>query len=92
MGDRLWASTPPRYVTKAASSTQPCILPGSLDRVPALISRDKGGNVTSAEWQVTLPCDPIWHGSSRGGEASCKQLYVFTCYFLPLVVIQREYT
>jgi len=28
----------------------------------------KGRNVTSAGWQVTL-CDPIWHVSSRGGEA-----------------------
>ena len=27
------------------------------------------GNVTSAGWQVIL-CDPIWHVSSRGGEAS----------------------
>ena len=30
----------------------------------------KGGNVTSAGWQVTL-CDPIWHVSSCSGEASC---------------------
>ena len=30
----------------------------------------KGGNVTSAGWQVTL-CDPImWHVSSRGGVAT----------------------
>ena len=28
----------------------------------------KGGNVTSAGWQVTL-CDPIWHVSSRSGVA-----------------------
>ena len=28
----------------------------------------KGGNVTSAGWPVTL-CDPIWHVSSRSGEA-----------------------
>jgi len=28
------------------------------------------GNVTSAGWQVTLR-DPIWHVSSRNGEASC---------------------
>jgi len=27
------------------------------------------GNVTSAGWQVIL-CDPIWHVSSRSGEAS----------------------
>ena len=32
----------------------------------------KGGNVTSAGWQVTL-CDPIWHVSSRSG--NCRLLY-----------------
>jgi len=36
----------------------------------ALYACDAGGNVTSAGWQVTL-CDPIWHVSSRSGEASC---------------------
>ena len=36
--------------------------------------RSKGGNVTSAGWQLTL-CDPIWHVSSRSGEASRKLLY-----------------
>ena len=30
----------------------------------------KGGDVTSARWQVTL-CDPMWHVSSRSGEARC---------------------
>jgi len=36
----------------------------------------KGGNVTSAGWQVTL-CDPIWHVSSRSGDGrlACKLLY-----------------
>jgi len=29
---------------------------------------NKGRNVSSAGWQVTL-CDPIWHVSSRRGEA-----------------------
>ena len=33
----------------------------------ALIGWVKGGNVTSAGWQVTL-CDPVWHVSSRSGE------------------------
>ena len=37
-----------------------------LLRVPALIGWGKGGNVTSAGWQV-IPCDPIWHVSSRSG-------------------------
>ena len=30
------------------------------------------GNVTSAGWQVIL-CDPIWHVSSRNGEAGVLQ-------------------
>jgi len=51
---------PPRYTTKSTRSTQPCIPPGSLNRVLALIGWDKGENVTSARWQVTL-CDPMWH-------------------------------
>jgi len=53
--------------------TQPCIPPGSLNRVPAS-DGGKGWNVTSAGWQVTL-CDPIWHVSSSGGEACCELLY-----------------
>jgi len=66
MGDRLRAGIPPWYVTRPTRSTQPCINVGSLNRVPALIGWGKGGNVTSAGWQVT-PCDPIWHVSSRSG-------------------------
>ena len=41
----------------------------------------KGGNVTSAGWQVIL-CDPIWHVSSRSGGASRELLYsVYFTYF-----------
>jgi len=40
-----------------------------------------GGNVTSAGWQVIL-CDPIWHVSSRSGEACCELLYS-VYFFLP---------
>jgi len=72
----------PWYVTKPTRSTQPCIPLGSLNRVPALIGWGKGGNVTSAGWRVTL-CDPIWHVSSRSGEACCELLYPVT-YLLTL--------
>ena len=47
----------------------------------------KGGNVTSAGWQVTL-CDPIWHVSSRSGDGrlACKLLYAyFTFTFTALI-------
>ena len=74
MGDRLRAGIPPRYLTKPTRSTQPCIPPGSLNRVPALIGWGKGRNVTSAGWQVTL-CDPVRHVTSRSGEAVCELLY-----------------
>ena len=59
--------------------TQPCILPGSLNRVPAS-DGGKGWNVTSAGWQVT-PCDPIWHVSSSSGEARCELLYPVTLLY-----------
>ena len=61
-------------------STQPCIPPGSLNRVPASAG-GKGWNVTSAGWQVTL-CDPIWHVSSSSGEATSVSdlLYPSYCY------------
>ena len=39
-------------------STQPCIPPGSLNRVSALAG-GKGGILTTAQWQATL-CDTIW--------------------------------
>jgi len=43
-----------------------------VESVPSVPSTSfgwgKGGNVTSAGWQVKL-CDPAWHVSSRIGEA-----------------------
>ena len=65
------------------ASTQPCIPPGSLNRVPASAGRwGKGGNVTSAGWQVTL-CDPMWHVmSSQSGVATLRTAIhlLLTCY------------
>ena len=60
-------------------STQPCIPPGSLNRVSASAG-GKGGNVTSAGWQVTL-CDPMWHVSSRSGVATLRTAIGYTCYY-----------
>jgi len=70
------------YVTKLTRSTQPCIPRGLLNRVPALIGCGKGGNVTSARWQVTL-CDPIWHVSSNNGE-TCELLYPAVLFYFML--------
>ena len=70
----LPATTTPR-------STQPCIPPGSLNRVPASAG-GKGGNVTSAGWQVTLS-DPIWHVSSRSGVATLRTaIHLLLTYLL----------
>ena len=43
-----------------------------------------GGNVTSVGWQVTL-CDPMWHVSSRSGEAGLTA----NCYIR--ILIRRLY-
>ena len=42
----------------------------------------KGGNVTSAGWQVTL-CDPRWHVSSRSGVATLRTaIHLLLTYLL----------
>ena len=42
----------------------------------------KGGNFTSAGWQVTL-CDPIWHVSSRSGVATLRTAIHLLLTYLP---------
>ena len=53
-------------------STQPCIPPGLLNRVPALAGVRR--EVTAARWQV-IWCDPIWHVISRSGEVITTNWY-----------------
>jgi len=57
-------------------STRPCIPPGSLNRVPASAGVKAGIS--------PLPGDPIWHVSSRSGEASCELLYSVYLYLYPI--------
>jgi len=85
MGDRLWAGIP--SCNQPTRSTQPCIPPDSLNRVPASAGVKAGWNVTSAGWQVTR-CDPIWHVSSSSGVAtSVSELLVcYPCYFTLLLL------
>jgi len=45
--------------------------PGRLLTSSTSFARGKGGNVTSAGWQVTL-CDPMWRVSSRSGVATLR--------------------
>ena len=51
-------------------STQPCIPPGSLFRAPTS-DGVRAGIALTEEWPL---CDPIWHVSSRSGEACCYLL------------------
>ena len=62
------------------TATQPYGTPHSLTYYlnsalhPSGVTKSgKGGNATSAGWQVTL-CDPMWHVSSRSSEACCELL------------------
>ena len=50
----------------------------------------KGGNVTSAGWQVTL-CDPIWHVSSRSGELQTA-IPFFTLLYFTVSLSDLKYT
>jgi len=68
MGDRLRAGIPSRYVTSQLGQLSLASLRGRL--IEYQLRCGWGGNVTSVGWQVTLS-DPIWHVSSRSGEASC---------------------
>ena len=73
-----------RILTVAVTVTEALVLRSLLVPVPSTIfGWGKGGNVTSAGWQVTL-CDPIWHVSSRSGDGrlACKLLYSSLLYFL----------
>ena len=74
MGDRLWAGMPSRYVTSQLGQLSLASLRGRLIEYQLRV-RSKGGNITSAGWQVTL-CDPMWHVSSRSGVATLRAISV----------------
>ena len=65
--------------------------PSGVDKSSTSFGWGKGGNVTSAGWQVTL-CDPIWYVSSRSsdGRSACKLLYAL--YFTLLLAGQKWQT
>ena len=69
MGDRLRVGIPFRYVTSQLGQLSLASLRGRL--IEYQRRWGKGGNVTSAGWQVTL-CDPMWHVSSRSGVATLR--------------------
>ena len=71
-----------RYAGKPSLTSQPDQLslasPG-VAKSSTNFGWGKGGNVTSAGWQVTL-CDPIWHVSSRIDEAFVHANYYARLY------------
>jgi len=56
-----------RTSTAIPRSTQPCVSPGSLNRVPASAGVKAGMYCRLAGWQVTLWSHTIWHVSFRSG-------------------------
>jgi len=81
MDDHLRVGIPSRYVTKPITSTQGCIPPWSLNRVPALVGWDKAGMspLPGGRW-----CDPIWHASSNSNELGCITAICIYLYLLPV--------
>ena len=80
MGDRLRAGIPSRYVTSQLGQLSLASLWGRL--IESSFGRGKGGNSTSAGWQVTL-CDPMWHVSSRSGVATLRTaIHLLLTYLL----------
>jgi len=83
MGDRLRAGIPSRYVTSQLGQLSLASLWGRL--IEYQIRLGKGGNVTSAGWQVTL-CDPMWHVSTRSSVATLRTaIHLLLTYLLALV-------
>ena len=81
MGDRLRLGIPSRYVTSQLGQFSLASPRGRLIEYQLWLW-GKGGNVTSAGWQVTL-CDPMWHVSSRSGVATLRTaIHLFLTYLL----------
>jgi len=83
MGDRLSAGIPSRYVTIQLGQLSLASL--RVDESSTSVGWGKGGNVTSAGWQVTL-CGAMWHVSFRSGVATLRTAIHFVTYLLTSVV------
>ena len=71
-----------RTITLLASARSDYCQLISLRPIHVAATELKGGNVTSAGWQVTL-CDPMWHVSSRSGVATLRTaIHLLLTYLL----------
>ena len=75
MGDRLRAGIPSRAVTSQLDQLSLASLRGRLIEYQLRLGYRR-------ECHLCRVCDPIWHVSSRCGEASCELLY--SVYFILL--------
>ena len=62
--------------------------PSEVAKSSTSFSRGKGGNVTSAGWQITQ-CDPIWHVSYHNSEAKLLLTAICLLLTLPLLSLPR---
>jgi len=67
-------SRPDTVRTTRPNQLNSALQPSRVAEPTTNFGRSKGGNVTSAGWQVT-PCNLMWHVSCRSGEAGCVPLY-----------------
>jgi len=80
---RLPAGIPSPHVTSQVGQLSLAPLRGRL--IEYQLRLGKGGNVTSAGWQVTL-CDPMWHVSSRSGVATLRTaIHLLLTYLITYV-------
>ena len=69
------------------SLTQPCIPPGSLNRVPA----SAGVRAGMSPLPVVTLCDTMWHVSSRSGVATLRTaIHLLLTYLLLELVLGSE--
>ena len=68
------------HVTCRLTANNSALHPSGVAKSSTSFGWGKGGNVISAGWQVT-PSDPVWHVSSRSGEACCELVYSVYLFF-----------
>ena len=89
----FWAGIPSRYVNSQLGQLSLASLRG-VAKSSTSFGWGKGWNVTSAGWQVTLTCDPIWHVSFSSGVATSvsELLYTVLLYFRPTLLYFSRFT
>jgi len=87
MGDRLRAGISSRYVTSQLGRLSLASLRGRLIEYQLWLGQRRECQLC----RVAELCDPIWHTSSRSGEACCELLYsVYLTFTLPAFAAERS--